>query len=487
MSDDILDNIDAAVEAAREDSCACGCWRLLEPDGPSPYFAGPDCQTSWYLQQQAIAASDVEQAEEMRRQRGEDPLARLRRRVSELGDEERAERDRRRLRVVDWLRANGIDPMRVAQNYPIITTPTSIIVHDYTRDEQDQVCLVDGEVETVEEMYPLVTPWPADLELEDHRHEADEEALDDRRPDELSATVAMAASLLGHGVALDATTLLNSDPLAYRPRCTTCGRRGIPITVEVEQFGVTVPRRLSWTCEGCSLRVAGVTATVERFSQAAGLHLRLGYGRELVHYVLPDRQLGSHDSLDPIWREMEKLLATSVRLPWSDPRSNPLADMREVVERERERGRAAVLMAPFDTPADDAGWVDIGWTAEDGLVTEEAEQVVVGFDGAHPDASLVMARSHHGPGGGQVTAIDVSAPTHEEIVARWAGLHATFRLAAEQVTAMGAAFATFFDAVRPLRLNDPMLRAIEAKKSRGPHGPQKPKRAPRRIDPRRGR
>jgi hypothetical protein len=40
---DLLDRIDAATEGR----CACGCGRLLPADGPSAYWAGPDCQRRW--------------------------------------------------------------------------------------------------------------------------------------------------------------------------------------------------------------------------------------------------------------------------------------------------------------------------------------------------------------------------------------------------------------------------------------------------------
>jgi hypothetical protein len=41
---DILDQIDAAVD----ERCACGCGRHLPPDGPSAYFATPECQARWH-------------------------------------------------------------------------------------------------------------------------------------------------------------------------------------------------------------------------------------------------------------------------------------------------------------------------------------------------------------------------------------------------------------------------------------------------------
>jgi hypothetical protein len=44
VSGDILKQIDAAVDDAREQCCACGCGRELSPDGPSLYYFGPQCQ-----------------------------------------------------------------------------------------------------------------------------------------------------------------------------------------------------------------------------------------------------------------------------------------------------------------------------------------------------------------------------------------------------------------------------------------------------------
>jgi hypothetical protein len=40
---DILERIDAAVA----ELCACGCGRTLDPDGPSAYYATPECQRRW--------------------------------------------------------------------------------------------------------------------------------------------------------------------------------------------------------------------------------------------------------------------------------------------------------------------------------------------------------------------------------------------------------------------------------------------------------
>lgn len=485
MSDDVLSNIDAAVEATREERCACGCRRRVTADSPSPYFAGQDCQTSWNLQQQAIANGEPERAEEMRQQRGEDPIDRLRRRVRELSprDEEREAREWRRARIADWLCANGINPERVAADYPIITTPTSITVHDYTRDEDDRPCLVDGEVATVEQLYPLRVAWPFDLDYEHHRFELDEDEGDaDRRRGEVFASVGGVTRILGREHRLDAIGLTYDHPYLYRVRCTGCGRRGTPINAEC-QLMADGSVRTHWTCDcGTYVTTADVTATVERFTQADGLHLRLGYGREMVHYVLPEHQLDRYDSLDPIWREMEQLVATSVRLPWSDPRSNPLRDVREVAERAYQRGAGTVSVAPVDTPPNWDGWLDLGWTTDDGLRADE--EVVVGFDGAGEDAALAIARAYHDPVHGRVTAIDVSAPTHDQFASRWREIFQRIQVNAERTAAamclVGLVVRDIGEAMSPMR------RAIEAKKNRA-HGPQQKKRAPRRIDPRRGR
>ncbi len=464
MSDDILGDIDAAVEGVREDLCGCGCPRRVTPDSPSPYFAASACQTSWYLQQRAIAEGEPERAEEMRRQRAEDPAERLRRRTMGYGpsDGDRAERERVRIRVVEWLRANNIDPMRVAQGYPIVTTPSMIVVHDYVRDEDGQPRVVDGEVPTVETVYPLLTPWPADLTLDDRRHELDDDAVNDRPEHAVFTTVAGAVGLLSSADRLDATALPSCDPLAYRVRCTGCGKRGTPphAWVYPTSDGGT---RMRWIC-GCGNPVATTdfTATVERFAQADGLHLRLGRGGDVVHYVLPEHQYSSHVTLDPIWREMERLLATGVRLPWSDPRSDPLRDIRETAERART---ASVSVAPVGTPPDAGGWVEIGWTTDDGLRAEELPR-------------SAAARGFHNAG----RAVDLTgevdtAPIQRAILAAQAAM-AQFWIPALQ---MAQAFA----ALRS-RVDNPMLRAIEAKKNQT-HGPQRTKRAPRRIDPRRGR
>lgn len=41
---DILARVDAAIN----DTCMCGCGTPLPPDGPSAYFATPECQTAWH-------------------------------------------------------------------------------------------------------------------------------------------------------------------------------------------------------------------------------------------------------------------------------------------------------------------------------------------------------------------------------------------------------------------------------------------------------
>ncbi|GAA3750583.1 hypothetical protein [Micromonospora maritima] len=463
MSDDVLGHIDAAVEATREELCACGCGRHLFPGDPSPYFAGPDCQTSWHLQQQAIAEGEPERAEEMRRQRAENPIERLRRRVAELSPRrrEREEGEERRARIVEWLRANGIDPMRVAEGYPIITTPTSITVHDYTRDEDDQVCLVDGEVATVEEMYPLRVAWPAGLDYEHHRFELDEDESDaDRRLGEVFASVGGATRMLGNGQRLDATALTYDHPFLYRIRCTGCGRRGTPINAEGRLMADgSVQSR--WTCDcGTHVSSADVTATVERFAELDGLHLRLGYGREMVHYALPERQLDRHDSLDAIWREMEALLATSVRLPWSDSRSNPLADVREFAERARSAGHGTVWVAPLGTSAGEVGWREVGTTDGDGFEWP-----------AEPAGYHRSARAVDLP-------VRFDFDSFQRAVAAARAAMAQLRIPVQHLVQPLAALGR--------RTDNPMLRAIEAKKNRT-HGPQREKRAPQRIDPRRSR
>jgi hypothetical protein len=38
----------AAIDSAINDRCGCGCGRRLDPDGPSPHFATPECQRGWH-------------------------------------------------------------------------------------------------------------------------------------------------------------------------------------------------------------------------------------------------------------------------------------------------------------------------------------------------------------------------------------------------------------------------------------------------------
>lgn len=38
----------AAIDSALDDRCGCGCGRRLDPDGPSPHFATPECQHGWH-------------------------------------------------------------------------------------------------------------------------------------------------------------------------------------------------------------------------------------------------------------------------------------------------------------------------------------------------------------------------------------------------------------------------------------------------------
>jgi hypothetical protein len=42
-----VSDILAAIDAATANLCACGCQQPLPQDGPSAYFAGPDCQRRW--------------------------------------------------------------------------------------------------------------------------------------------------------------------------------------------------------------------------------------------------------------------------------------------------------------------------------------------------------------------------------------------------------------------------------------------------------
>ncbi|MFG3710854.1 hypothetical protein [Micromonospora sp. NPDC047730] len=83
MSDDALASIDAAVAEARQDECACGCDVALTDASPSLYFASEACATSYRRQQAAVADGDTERAEEMRRQRREDPVERMHRQADE--------------------------------------------------------------------------------------------------------------------------------------------------------------------------------------------------------------------------------------------------------------------------------------------------------------------------------------------------------------------------------------------------------------------
>lgn len=46
MSGDILQDIDASIDNARQEFCACGCGVRLRADGPSFYYATQDCQTT---------------------------------------------------------------------------------------------------------------------------------------------------------------------------------------------------------------------------------------------------------------------------------------------------------------------------------------------------------------------------------------------------------------------------------------------------------
>lgn len=48
----------ARMDAAIANVCACGCGRALRPDGPSAWFAGPDCQHRW-AQTNAADPGDV--------------------------------------------------------------------------------------------------------------------------------------------------------------------------------------------------------------------------------------------------------------------------------------------------------------------------------------------------------------------------------------------------------------------------------------------
>lgn len=46
------------IDAVLEGRCACGCGQKLDPDGPSQWFAGQDCQMR-YLQARAIRPNEI--------------------------------------------------------------------------------------------------------------------------------------------------------------------------------------------------------------------------------------------------------------------------------------------------------------------------------------------------------------------------------------------------------------------------------------------
>lgn len=49
----------ARMDAAIDHRCACGCGLALAPDGPSGYFASPECQQLWASTTQATDPADV--------------------------------------------------------------------------------------------------------------------------------------------------------------------------------------------------------------------------------------------------------------------------------------------------------------------------------------------------------------------------------------------------------------------------------------------
>src|SRR5262245_58703060 len=43
-----MSDILAAIDAAVEQRCACGCGEQLDPDGPSAWFVSPECQRRYH-------------------------------------------------------------------------------------------------------------------------------------------------------------------------------------------------------------------------------------------------------------------------------------------------------------------------------------------------------------------------------------------------------------------------------------------------------
>ncbi|MFI7608763.1 hypothetical protein ACIBTV_27135 [Micromonospora sp. NPDC049366] len=487
---DVVARIDAAVSNARDDVCACGCGVTLTSDAASLYFATEACQRSFALQQNAQAAGDHELAENLRAQRRGTPPPR----VVSFDDVLFPRRER----VARWLRANGIPALNVAAGDPIVTTPTTVTVFEYIRNEDGAILVLPGrDAQTTARTYPLVEPWPDGLEWEHHYHEeqppgGEPPSAADVPDSEPSMTVDEAVALMAVDEPVDAVALPDEHPLAYRVLCSRCRRRGAPYGYGIHAIGVAEPVREILVCEHCGAHSGGrpFTATVRRSQRRQGLSLTLSVLDETVNWVIPDGRLTAYRDLRGVWDQMHHQLSEQVenpRRPWSDPQSNPLADVREVAAQAYAVGqRGPVSVAPVGTPLGGPGWVDVGYVDADG------DGVTFGFDGATADEHRLALNGYHTAR--WVSAIDVGRQgTHAEWLARWRRLndaffhrmHVHFAIVGEQAKQLSKQMERLFAAARP-EPNDPMLRAIEAKKHRNT-GPQHRQRAPKRIDPRRGR
>lgn len=483
--DGILSRIEAAVTPAPDEVCACGCGKVLSPDGHSFYFLNEGCQKSWRAQQNAIAAGDHELADRLRAQQRETPEEReARHRAEVLADERRRqERAATREAISLWLRANAIDSNNVPEDSPIVTTSTRIRVTEHIRDATGMLIVRPDHIPSVEREYRLLVPWPDGLRYDHHHHEPDPEgapAVDDGPPVQPRVPVALAVMCMGHNDPYDAVALPDDDPLVFRVRCESCGRRGAPYGETIEAFGEVQPIRGVRVCEHCAAHSPGLpfTATVTRSFELQALVLRLQAGPHKARWILHEWEMDHYPTAAGIWDVLVRLIRRregqdQPGLDGATPVATVVDEIAELPEpSSAPTGR--VMVAPVGTPADADGWQDLGTISGDGIT--------IGFDGAARDGEPVMAfQGYHG----RTIAMDISF-RHQQYTDRWRRaweqLFRQLGLAAWQMQQFTTAFG------RPARneRNELMKRAIEAKKQRNT-GPQSKRRAPRRIDPRHGR
>ncbi|MFB6392615.1 hypothetical protein [Polymorphospora lycopeni] len=288
----LLDRLDAAIDGR----CACECGRQLDPNGPSAYFAGQECQTRWNAAQ-ATNPGDVH----LRSDAAPYPPGPMRWRPDLVNAADDAD-----LIEFDTIRSGYTGPY-TAQVFGRRSQPTTWHLrlndgHRFVGDDLADVHIENGLIS--EDLAARIMDLWRRLErdLRNPRHAVP----DDPWPELWSGqryTMADAAReaveirLLGlcrpSSPPRDARqpARMPLDQIPWR-RCPTCQRRGVPIPGRIP-----APLRLSWTPEPVSEQPEPTPCQIcpHCRNPYPGPPLTLAFERDVPLYALRIRMTCAHD------------------------------------------------------------------------------------------------------------------------------------------------------------------------------------------------